>query len=64
MSFWKVAGAIAKGVGQAVGDAVDKQREIRQKLEQKDDVELMVIEKNGSTMERAVARQILRERGM
>lgn len=64
MSFWKIASTVAKGVGTAVNDHLERRRAIREKLELKDDVELMNIEINGSTLERAVAKQILRERGM
>lgn len=64
MSFLKVVSAIAKGAEQIANNVAEKQEAIRKKLEKKDDVELMVIEQNGSTMERAIARKILRERGM
>lgn len=64
MSFLKVVGTIAKGAAQVASQVAEHQSETRKKLKMKDDVELMVIDQNGKATERAVARQILRERGM
>lgn len=68
MGFWDTAGNVANGVVGAIAEKGEELRKLREGYESKSDDELIKVVKDDgffgpSSMEKAVARQILKSRG-